>query len=210
MKTRETQRLVIGIEYLPSPLKRRGFPPLRLQRFTSRCPDEGNLGRLGGKRRLIYFVLLCFESAVSGCFSHLPILRDPDTFSCGPHTPYACICGGLSAGYAPRSDVYSSQGHQSRRGLARVVYTGLHCKCNKCKWLTITKYKVECRIRIWPSNSSTRPDYSYIATSRAEEYIFPDLLKSSIRQLFLLHLLSCWNHPSSCSDGDLVSCVYFS
>ena len=66
------------------------------------------------------WVLLCFESALSGCFSHLTILRGPDTFSWSPTTPLRMhlsveICGG-SAGYAPGSDVYSSQGHQTGIG----------------------------------------------------------------------------------------------
>ena len=48
-------------------------------------------------------------------FSAFPRLGTPDTLSWSP-IPYACICGRLSAGYAPESDVYSSQGHQTGVG----------------------------------------------------------------------------------------------
>ena len=78
-------------------------PPLHSAGFVSSVvSSKGNLRRdsLGricprgveveGVRIFDFeWVLLCFESAVSGCFSHLTILRHPDTFTLflGHHSP---------------------------------------------------------------------------------------------------------------------------
>lgn len=50
-------------------------------------------------------------SAFTVCLPGLPSLF-VTLFTLSP-LPYACICGGLSARYAPGSDVYSSRWHQT-------------------------------------------------------------------------------------------------
>jgi len=74
-------------------------------------------------RPLILILILiligyCFVLKVQflNAFSHLTILRDPDTFSWSP-LPYACICGGLSA-QGMHQDLMFIARKGTRQGLA--------------------------------------------------------------------------------------------